>query len=98
MMNGIEFYTIDSEVWFLTSDGKNERLDETQDEIIAMLIERMMECYPEAYKALSKFYAKSAMNVHYYRFLIARRFCKRATSASLTQPRLTAIRHSASRR
>ena len=42
MMNGIEFYTIDSEVWFLTSDGKNERLDETQDEIIAMLIERMM--------------------------------------------------------
>ena len=76
MMNGIEFYTIDSEVWFLTSDGKNERLDETQDEVVAMLIERMMECYPEAYKALSKFYAKSAMNVHYYRFLIARRFCK----------------------
>lgn len=75
-MNGIEFYTIDSEVWYLTSDGRNERLDETKEDVIAMLIERMMECYPEAYDALSKFYEKSAMNVHYYRYLIAKRFCK----------------------
>lgn len=76
MMNGIEFYTIDSEVWYLTQDGRNEILDESKDDVIGMLIERMMECYPEAYRALSKFYEKSALNVHYYRFLIARRFCK----------------------
>ena len=28
-----EFYTIDGEVWYLTSDGRNERLDETSEEI-----------------------------------------------------------------
>lgn len=75
-MDGIEFYTIDGEVWYLTSDGGNERLDETKSEVIAALIERMMECYPEAYRALEKCYSKSAMNVSYYRYLIAKRFCK----------------------
>lgn len=75
-MNGIEFYSIDGELWYLTSDGKNERFDETKAEVISMLIDRMMECYPDAYNALAKFYEKSALNVHYYRYLIARRFCK----------------------
>lgn len=76
MMEGLEFYMVDSEIWYLASDGKNERLDETKEEVIAMLIERMMECYPEAYKALEKCYSKLARNVSYYRYLIARRFCK----------------------
>ena len=75
-MESYEFYTIDSEVWFLTSDGRNERLDESKEEIISFIINRMIECYPEAYKALSENYRKSASNVCYYRFLIARRFCK----------------------
>ena len=75
-MNGVEFYTIDNEVWYITSDGKNERLDETKKDVVGMLIERIMECYPEAYKALEKCYSKSALNVPYYRYLIARRFCK----------------------
>lgn len=71
-----EFYTIDGEVWYLTSDGRNERMDESSEEIIAMLIDRMIECYPDAYRALSENYRKSAMNVRYYRYLIAKRFCK----------------------
>lgn len=75
-MEGLEFYTIDGEVWYITSDGRNERLDEFKEEVIAMLIERIMECYPDAYKALSEIYCKSSMNVAYYRYLIARRFCK----------------------
>lgn len=75
-MNGLEFYMIDSEVWYLSTEGKNERLDESKKEVIAMLIGRIMECYPEAYKALEKCYSKSAMNVPYYRYLIARRFVK----------------------
>lgn len=75
-MEGYEFYTIDGEVWYITSDGRNERLDESKESLISLLIERMMECYPEAYKALSEFYRKSAMNVPYYRYLIVRRFCK----------------------
>ena len=76
MMDGIEFYTIDNDVWYLTSDGRNERLDETKEELISVILERMMECYPEAYKALSENYRKSAANVGYYRFLIVNRFCK----------------------
>ena len=75
-MKDYEFYTIDGEVWYLTSDGKNEKRDESKEEIVTVLIDRMMECYPEAYNALSKCYSKSAMNVPYYRYLIARRFCK----------------------
>lgn len=75
-MEGYEFYTIDGDVWYLTSDGRNERLDESREGVISMLIERMMECYPEAYKALSEKYRNSAMNVAYYRYLIVRRFCK----------------------
>ena len=75
-MEGYEFYTIDGDVWYLTSDGRNERLDESREGVISMLIERMMECYPDAYKALSKNYRNSAKNVTYYRYLIARRFCK----------------------
>lgn len=75
-MEGYEFYTIDGEVWYITSDGRNERLDESKTEIIAQLIDKMMECYPEAYKALSEYYSKVALNVSRYRFMIARRFCK----------------------
>ena len=75
-MDSLEFYTIDSDVWYLTSDGRNERLDETKTEVISSVLEKMMECYPEAYKALSENYRKSAANVDYYRFLIVRRFCK----------------------
>jgi len=75
-MNDLELYTIDNEVWYLTSDGRNEMLDESKGEIISMLIEHMMNCYPEAYKALSECYKKSALNPQYYRYLIIRRFCK----------------------
>lgn len=75
-MEGLEFYTIDGEVWYITSDGRNERLDEGKTDIIASLIDRMMECYPEAYRSLTEYYQKQAMNVTNYRFLIARRFCK----------------------
>lgn len=75
-MDGIEFYAIDGEVWYLTSDGRNERLDETKLEVTAAMMERIMECYPEAYRALEKCYSRSAMNVPYYRYLIVRRFCK----------------------
>lgn len=75
-MQSYEFYTIDNEVWYLTSDGRNERLDETKEDVITQVIDRMMDCYPDAYKALSQNYRKSAANVGYYRYLIARRFCK----------------------
>lgn len=75
-MKEYEFYTIDGEVWYITAEGNNERLDEANEELISALLERIMECYPEAYKALAGIYSKSAMNVQYYRYLIVRRFVK----------------------
>lgn len=76
IIDGIEFYTIDGDVWYFTSDGRNEKLEESDKDIITMLIDRIMECYPKAYKVLSDYYQKVSMNVSRYRFLIARRFCK----------------------
>ena len=52
MIDDIEFYTIGSDVWYLTSDGGNEKLDESKKEVIAVLIDRIMECYPDAYEAI----------------------------------------------
>ena len=75
-IDDIEFYTIGSDVWYLTSDGGNEKLDESKKEVIAVLIDRIMECYPDAYEAMEKWYSRSSANVTYYRWLIATRFVK----------------------
>lgn len=64
----VEFYMFDDELWFI-KDDENQALSEKDTDVIR-------ERYPEAYKALSKEYQKSAMNVPYYQFLIVRRFCK----------------------
>lgn len=72
----IEFYTVDNELWYLTTEGANERFDETKENVISTIIDRLIEHYPEAYGALAKWYGKSAANVPYYRYLIARRFLR----------------------
>lgn len=75
-MVGIEFYVFGSELWCKFSDGRNEVVDETKVELIQFLLDKIRQCYPEAYQALEKFYSKSAANVSYYQFLMVRRFCK----------------------
>ena len=75
-MDGLEFYTIEDELWCKTPDGKNFIVDESKTEIISNILDRMRSCYPESYKALSEIYERSASNASYYRYLMARRFCK----------------------
>lgn len=72
----VEFYMFDDELWFIKDGTENQALSEKDTEVIKKMIDAIRERYPEAYKALSKEYQKSAMNVPYYQFLIVRRFCK----------------------
>ena len=75
-MGGLEFYIFEGELWFITEDGKNIVVDESQTELIKSVLDKIREFYPVAYKALTKEYQKSSLNVPYYQYLIVRRFCK----------------------
>ena len=75
-MGNLEFYMFEGELWCKSDDGKNTIVDETQTELIKYMLDGIRERYPLAYKALTKVYQKSALNVPYYQFLIVKRFCK----------------------
>lgn len=74
-MKEIEFYIFNKELWYI-SDGENKVVSEHDTELIGMMLQKIMQLYPEAYKALSNEYKKSALNVPYYQYLMVRRFCK----------------------
>lgn len=75
-MGGLEFYIYESELWCKHADGRNELVDETKTKIIQYILDKVRQCYPEAYQALEKCYSKSSANIRYYQYLIARRFIK----------------------
>lgn len=74
-MEGLEFYVYDDELW-CKSDGENFILDESRKDLVSYILNSVRARYPEAYKALEKWYKKSAPNTRYYQYLMARRFCK----------------------
>ena len=74
-METIEFYIFNKELWYI-SDGENKIVTESDTELIGTILQKIIQLYPEAYKALSNEYKKSALNVPYYQYLIVRRFCK----------------------
>lgn len=74
-MKAIEFYIFNKELWYI-SDGENKVVTEHDTELIGMILQKIMQLYPDAYKALSKEYKKSSLNVPYYQYLMVRRFCK----------------------
>lgn len=75
-MNDLEFYIYDDELWGIFPDGTNQRITENNKELIKNVLERIRECYPDAYNDLIKWYKKSASNVPYYQYLMVNRFCK----------------------
>lgn len=75
-MKGLEFYLYEDELWCLSDDGKNQQLTENNIELIKSILERIREFYPDAYRALSKWFQKSSMNVPYYQYLIVDQFCR----------------------
>lgn len=58
------------------SNGSNKIVTEQDTELVGMILQRIMVLYPNAYKALSEEYKRSALNVPYYQYLMVRRFCK----------------------
>ena len=74
-MKQIEFYIFNKELWCI-SEGENKVVSEHDTELIGMMLHKIMQFYPEAYKALSNEYKKSSFNVPYYQYLMVRRFCK----------------------
>ena len=74
-MNNLEFYIFENELWYLSDDGASKMVTEDSP-LVSYLIDIIESRYPTAYKALCKEYARSSLNPSYYRFLIARRFCK----------------------
>ena len=75
-MAGLEFYVYEDELWCKSDDGRNFVVDESCTDIISFILNNVRARYPEAYEALEKWYQKSALNVSYYQWLMARRFCK----------------------
>lgn len=75
-MENLEFYILDNELWCIFSDGRNEQVTEHNTELVREVLSKIREFYPEAYKDLSKWYQKSAINVPYYQYLIVNRFCR----------------------
>lgn len=70
----MEFFVSGDEVWFQDQEGMKPLREGSF--VIPYLIDMIRDMYPKAYKALCSCYAKSAQNRSYFRFLIARRFCK----------------------
>lgn len=74
LKNNIEFYTYNNEVWY--RDGEtSERLTEQSEEIISFMIDKLVQFYPEAYKALDKEY-RGIIDLRLKKFRIVQRFCK----------------------
>lgn len=75
-MEGLEFYTFNSELWYRTADGTTDIVDESKTDVIQSLLSRIRDMYPTAYQALKEEYRNSAANIPYYQYLMVRRFCK----------------------
>lgn len=69
-----EFFISDDKVWCQTEEGM-EQLSEGSH-LVTEMFEVIQEYYPEAYKALSQWYANSIPNLPYFKFLCVQRFCK----------------------
>lgn len=74
-MERLEFYNFEDEVWYRTSDGTSGKLTE-DSKVIPVILEKIEQFYPKAYKALCLEYEKCKLNISYYRFKIVNRFCK----------------------
>lgn len=70
----MEFFVSADEVFFQSENGLQPLVEGSP--IVAQMLERIKELYPQAYTALCLCYEKSKMNKPYYHFLIVRRFCK----------------------
>ena len=70
----MEFFVSGGEVLVQTEDGVTPLRE--GDAFVPFIVEHVRELYPKAYEALCSVYGRSRLNVTYFDFLVARRFCK----------------------
>lgn len=75
-MSMMEFYIYNDDLWCMKDDGTNEKVEESNEQIVGFMFEQIREFFPDAMKSLMECYKASSMNVPYYQYLIVRRFCK----------------------
>lgn len=69
-----EFFVNGDEVWYQSENGLQPLVEGSP--MVQMMLERIKELYPKAYRELCQCYEKSKPNVPYFNFLVVRRFCK----------------------
>lgn len=74
-LSGIEFFSFEDEVWYRTAGGEQKKLAES-DPVVRELLVYLGENYPCALEALEEMYRRLSGNIVYFRYRIARRFCK----------------------
>lgn len=75
-MKDLEFYMFEDELWCLFPDGSNKPVTDKDVVLIKSILDRIRECYPDAYNALMECYQRSSQNIPYFQYLMVRRFCK----------------------
>lgn len=73
-MEVMEFFISGDEVFYQSENGLQSLVEGSP--VVPLMIERIRELYPQAYRALCQCYEKSKANRPYFQFLIVRRFCK----------------------
>lgn len=71
-----EFYMYEGELWRKDTEGHNEIVDYSMMDMLNKVLDKVKECYPEAYAALEDRYKASAPNKKYYKYIMAKRFLK----------------------
>lgn len=75
-MEGLEFYTIDDQLWVLDEFGNHTMVEEGNRELVSRLFGMIADYWKEAFGALSKEFKSSSANVAYFQWLVVRRFFK----------------------
>lgn len=76
LLNDIEFFTYEREVWVRYLDGSTRQLTESDTTLIDSIIDSLTAFYPKAYKALCSEYKGCTLNHRYFRFRIVSRFIR----------------------
>lgn len=76
LLNNIEFFTSNTDIYYKHEDGVVHKLESNNTEVISEMIEMLENLYPEAYDALCTEYKSCAQNKWYYRYRIVARFIR----------------------
>ena len=76
LLNVIEFFNYNDELWYRKGDGKAGKVDESSTDIIDYMIELIEKFYPKAYEALNKEYERCNSDMAEFRYRLVLRFCR----------------------